>query len=291
MSEPWLCSLHGGHSGQFCDHAGGTLREVVEAAIARGFSSYGVSEHAPRYAENLLYAEERDMGWDVAKLVELFESYTTELFALADEYCDRIELLRGFEAEVVPSADWFDRMSILRQVGFDFVVGSVHHVAERSIDGPLSEFEEALGAVGGLENLVVAYYESLSEMVQRFRPEVVGHFDLVRKNGHRYGNVDTPRCRTAASAALEAIADSGAILDLNCAGFRKGLPTPYPAPHFVSQAHQMGIPFCFGDDSHGPEDVGRDLDRGREYLIGLGIDSVTTLTRTAEGVAHRRISL
>ena len=37
---------------------------------------------------------------------------------------------------------------------------------------------------------------------------------------------------------------------------RKGLGHPYPARHIVRTAMEMGIPFCFGDDSHGPAQVG-----------------------------------
>ena len=114
-------------------------------------------------------------------------------------------------------------------------------------------------------------------MTESLRPEVIGHFDLIRKNGRHYGDVDTPVVRAAAIEALEAVQQAGAILDLNCAGFRKGLDHPYPAPWLVREARDRGVPFVFGDDSHGPADVGRDLDRGREYLLAHGVRSITGL--------------
>ena len=49
---------HHSHSGQFCRHAKGTLEEVVLEAIRRGFQTYGLSEHAPRYSLDHLYPEE-----------------------------------------------------------------------------------------------------------------------------------------------------------------------------------------------------------------------------------------
>ena len=284
MTERWRSSLHGGHSGQFCDHAEGTLRDVIEAAIAAGFASYGISEHAPRYADHLLYDEERAMGWSVDTLIDLFDRYRDTLFELADEVSDRISILRGFEAEVVPGGEWLERMTALRDLGFDYVVGSVHHVGERIIDGPVEEFRAAMATTGGLEELVVAYYRAVAEMVTGLGPDVVGHFDLIRKNGRHFGDVDSAAARDAATEALQAVAKAGAILDLNCAGFTKGLPTPYPAPHFVREAASLGIPFCLGDDSHGPAQVGRDLERGRDYLLDLGVTSVTILERGANGV-------
>jgi histidinol-phosphatase (PHP family) len=49
---------HHSHSGQFCCHAKGTLGEVVDEAIRQGFSTFGLSEHVPRYEYSHLYPEE-----------------------------------------------------------------------------------------------------------------------------------------------------------------------------------------------------------------------------------------
>ncbi len=51
---------HHSHSGEFCRHAkqDTSLRDVVEAAIERGFGVYGLSEHCPRYRKEDLYPEE-----------------------------------------------------------------------------------------------------------------------------------------------------------------------------------------------------------------------------------------
>ena len=51
-------SFHGGHSGEFCCHAQGRLEDVLEAAVRAGFSSYGVSEHAPKQRDADLYEDE-----------------------------------------------------------------------------------------------------------------------------------------------------------------------------------------------------------------------------------------
>ena len=94
-------SLHGGHSGEFCDHAEGSLRDTLEAAVAFGFHTFGVSEHAPRDGAQFLYAEELEGGWDVARLWSTFDDYAVTVNRLAEEFADRLVVLRGFEAEVV----------------------------------------------------------------------------------------------------------------------------------------------------------------------------------------------
>jgi len=291
-NTPWKVSLHGGHSGEFCDHATGTLREVLDAAIAAGFSTYGVSEHVPRMGERYLYENEIELGWTVEKIVGDFERYGEAVFQLAVEYADRLTVLRGFEIEVVPHNSYVELMTSYRKrFKFDYMVGSVHYIDDISIDGLPKDFERVLETHGGLEPLTIRYYESVAEMVRALKPEVVGHLDLIRKNGHLYGAVDTPAIRDAAQATLEAVRDHGGILDLNTAGWRKGLDSPYPAPWLVQRAHEMGVPFCFGDDSHGPDTVGAGIDDARRYLLENGVETVTVLARSGDKIARLPTSL
>lgn len=288
----WMVSLHGGHSGSYCDHAAGTLREVLNAAVAKGFQSYGVSEHAPREAENLLYPEEVEMGWDVAKLISDFERYAHDITALAEEFADRLSILKGLEAEAAPRAGYVEIMlGYKRRFDFDYMVGSVHYLEDISIDGPQEMFDQALESHGGLERLCVSYYRAVAEMVENLRPEVVAHLDLVRKNAPSNESVEVVGIREAARATLDVIREHGCILDLNTAGYRKGLGSPYPASWLVHEAHTMGIPFCFGDDSHGPEQVGAGIDGARNYLLENGVDTITTLVKADGEITKQTLSL
>lgn len=286
-------SLHGGHSGEFCEHARGTLRQTIEAAIAFGYHTFGVSEHAPRVEGRFLYSTERAKGYDVARLEAEFTAYAREVALLADEFAEQLVILRGFEAEVVPEGRAIDLMLGYRDLhDFEFMVGSVHYVREITIDGDRADFDQAVRDCGGFERFVITYYESVAEMVRTLNPEVVGHLDLVRKNAPPNADLATSAIQDAAGDALNAIADSGAILDLNTAGYRKGLGSPYPAPWLVDAAHSRGIGFCFGVDSHGPDEVGAGIEEARQYLVTHGVDQVTALTREeGRSLTKRRYSL
>lgn len=288
----WKASLHGGHSGAYCDHAEGTLRHVLEAAVAQGFHTYGVTEHAPRLDERFLYEEEKELGWDVAKLKAHFEAYARDLRDLSEEFDDRLTVLRGFEIEVVPASGYAQIMRAYRErFQFEYIVGSVHYVDEILIDGPKEDFQRAVDRQGGLEELVLKYYATVAQMVQHLQPEVVGHLDIVRKNAPSGQALETPRLRRAAEEALEVIRHHHCILDLNVNAYRKGLDNPYPAPWLLKAAHRMGIPFCFGDDSHGPEEVGAGLEDGRTYLLQNGVPSITILAREQNGLVPKTIPL
>jgi len=291
-AQPWKVSLHGGHSGEFCEHAVGNLRAVLEAAVAAGYHTFGVSEHAPRSEERLVYATEQAKGFDVARLHADFEAYAQAITMLADEFSDRLTVLRGFEAEIVPARSYRKEMLGHRKLfGFEYMVGSVHYVDEISIDGPKSDFETVLAQAGGLEPLAVRYYEAVAEMVDALRPDVVGHLDLIRRNAPLDTVLDTPAIRRAAGRALDAVREHGCILDLNTAGWRKGLGSPYPAPWLVQWAREMGVGFCFGDDSHGPAQVGEGVDQARGYLLENGVTTVTVLTRDDGAIVRRVVAL
>ena len=289
---PWRVSLHGGHSGEFCEHATGTLRGILEAAVAGGFSTFGVSEHAPRTEPRFLYETERAKGYSVKRLQREFEAYSEASLRLQEEFRGRLSVLRGFEAEVVPSLNYAETMRAIRsQHDFDYTVGSVHHVGEISIDESAALFRAAVDACGGLEPLLVSYYGLVRDMIEELRPEIVAHLDLPKLHAPAGADLATPRVRRAAKEAVDVARNRNCILDLNTASWRKGLGEPYPAPWLVHLATEAGVPFCFGDDSHSAAQVGFGIERARQYLLEHGVDSVTCLAYRGRRVTRRRIRL
>lgn len=270
-------SYHGGHSGEFARHAKGSLEEVVQSAVRTGFSIYGLSEHAPRYRAEDLFPDEADLC--VGDLVDMFEGYVSTALALRERYADRIELVIGFESEVLPPQDWLERMRALRHrhSELDYVVGSVHHVGDTSIDMKPALTAKLAEEVGGRESLERLYFEQVTEMVETLRPEIVGHFDLIRKfdgDGPRFG----PETWKHVERALEAIRAVGAILDVNAAPFRRKMGPVYPLPPLLERAREMGIPATLGDDSHGPAEVGVGLDACLHAMERAGYRRVHYLT-------------
>lgn len=266
--------------------------------MAAGYHTFGVSEHVPRPSA-YLYAREIELGWSEAKLAADFARYTTALPALVEQFADRLTVLRGFEAEVIPHESYIAEMRTLRNLAlpdgspaFDYFVGSVHHVEGIQIDGEPDTYQQAAEVCGGIEALAIGYYQTVAEMIETLRPDVTAHLDLIKRNleraGYHRADIDTPGVQEAALTALAAARDRKSILDLNTAGWRKGLGEPYPSPWLVERATALGVPFCFGDDSHRPSEVGAGLEDARRYLLMNGVDSIVALTRES-GVMVRRV--
>ncbi len=279
---PWF-SYHSGHSGEFCRHAKGALRAVIERAIEAGFTHYGLSEHCPRYRQEDLFGDEVDFG--PAPLASAFAAYTERAFALRDEYADRIQILVGFETERLPPGDWAARMRAIRQSApFEYIVGSVHDV-----DGCYVDYKPELTAalaerLGGREALHARYFDAVAELVQTLRPEVVGHLDLVRKfDGPGAGFA--PSVQPHIERALEAVRDCGGVLDVNCGAFRRGLSPVYPLPPILERARALGIGVTLGDDGHGAHDVGVGLHACMHAIAAAGYTELRYLARL-DGVAQ-----
>ncbi len=282
-------SFHGGHSGEFCSHAAGTLEQVLDAAVRGGFSVYGVSEHAPKQREQDLCADEADLC--AADTQSRFRAYATRALELRERLADRLEVLVGFETEAVPPGRWPDWMAELRgSAPFDYVVGSVHHVGEWPIDVSEELFWSASDDCGGPHALERLYFEQVEQLVTTLRPEVVGHLDLIRWIQGRNPELDRatwPRVERA----LEAVRATGALLEVNAAPVRKGFGPVYPLPAVLERARQLEIPVTLGDDSHGPDQVGFGLEQALAAIASAGYREVWCLRRRDGAVVPEAVRI
>ena len=292
MSEPWKVSLHGGHSGDFCEHGSDTLRGMLDAAVEYGYSTFGVTAHPPATDPKFLYEEEVEAGLSVIDLAQKFNDYSATCAELVSQYSDRIEILRGVEVEVVPESSFAESAAKLRiDYKLDYVVGSVHWVDEMPFDTSQKDFDKALVNRGGLELFLLRYYELVGEMIEQVRPDVIGHLDLPRLFSEGRSELDSDSVMNAVYTVLESAKANGCILDLNVGALSKGLASPYPAPWTVQLASEMGVHFCFGDDSHSVAQVGAGIEAGRVYLLEHGIETITTLTRENGTIVKKIVPL
>lgn len=234
---------HHSHSGQFCGHAKDTLEDVIQAAIAKGFHTFALTEHIPRPPEDF-YPEEADSHTEES-LAKLFDAFIVETNRLRDVYSDKIEILIGFESEWIRPSTLHIIRSIRKKHTFDFFMGSVHHTHTIPIDFDRAMYEQAREKAGGTdERLFEDYFDSQYEMLQALNPPVVGHFDLIRLlSDHRDAEFQGMiGVWEKIQRNLEYIASYGGLLELNSAGLRKGLAEPYPCRSICQVCHTAHDP-------------------------------------------------
>lgn len=160
-------------------------------------------------------------------------AYLSEAHRLRSLYSFQLTLLVGVETEWIRPSDLPLIQEIVSDQRVDYVVGSVHHVSTIPIDFDAAFYAKAVAACGGTEaGLFAAYYDAQMEMLQALKPEVVGHFDLVRllseDPGRKMREWEGGKVWEKVKRNLELVKGYGGLLELNTSALRKGLEEPYP---------------------------------------------------------------
>jgi histidinol-phosphatase (PHP family) len=255
----------------YCDGTG-TILEVVEAAIDAGLCDVGISSHAP-----LPFATDWNMPLDS------LTTYVRQVRDLRHQYEDRISVWLGAEIDYIPGDEvrGFQRKEIL-PAGFDYFVGSVHFLGSghppRSFDGTREVFEQILDEdyEGDVRLMVQDYYSRVRRLLDLPLVKIVGHLDVIKRwNGDRlFFTEKEPWYVESVESALLAIAGSGIVVELNTAGWRKGLVDPYPSPWILERCRDLNIPLTVNADTHTPHDVAWGYDRAEKLLESLNIQPV-----------------
>ncbi len=242
-----------------CGHAGGTMREFVEAALAHGLSEIAFTDHVPLY---FLPGEDPDPGLAMTR-AEL-PGYVEEVAGLREEYRGRIDVLLGLEADYAEGHEDALR-GILGAWDWDVVLGSVHWVAGGWIDAP--------GAASrhrdeGTVFLWWEYWRLVARACATGLFDVMTHFDLPKK----FGNRMPESLQAAEDRAVEAAGQAGVAVEVSSAGLRKAVGEEYPAPGLLARLVAAGVPIVFSSDAHAPAEVAW----GRKRIVSAAREAGAT---------------
>ncbi|HEY6051830.1 MAG TPA: histidinol-phosphatase HisJ family protein, partial [Thermoanaerobaculia bacterium] len=246
-----------------CGHAGGASRDFVLKAIERGLSEIAFTDHVPLY---FLPPAERDPA--LAMREDQFEEYVEEVHALRREFAGSIAIRLGLEADYAEGRE-ADLERWLSRARWDVVLGSVHWVAGGWIDAPGSaaRFEKE-----GVETLYREYYRLLEKAAGCGLFDVLTHFDLPKKHGHRA----PPSVEGAEDHAIEAAARARCAVEISSAGLRKPAAELYPEPRLLRKLVRRGVAVTFSSDAHAPAEVGWGYDRTVPEAIRCGVREYVT---------------
>lgn len=148
---------------------------------------------------------------------------------LQKEYELQIKILVGCEIEFITPA-YKQYISELRhQHSIDYVVGSLHHVKGTPIDFSTELYEKALEQhSNGLYSLFEAYFDEQYQMLQAVRPEVVGHFDLIRIFRTESNAGINDKVWEKIVRNVEYVISYGGLFEINSRAWKKGLRDAYP---------------------------------------------------------------
>ncbi len=242
------------HCHCYLDDGDGKLQDYVEQALDRGFPALGFSCHAP-----LPFP----CDWVLSE--EGFSVYAKEVGALKERYASRLQIYLGLEVDYLRGLSGPAHPAI-RARGLDYTIGSVHFLddpasgAHNEIDGSPEGYARCLASSfgGDIRAMVREYYRLVREMAAQSPPEIIGHLDVIKKNnpGERYFSESEAWYREEVGRTLEAVAASGAILEVNTGGLaRRKTDSVYPSPWILTESAALGIPTTISSDAHDPKQI------------------------------------
>jgi len=253
----------------YCD---GTLsaEEMVFAAISKGGSSLGFSEHS--YVK---FDEQYSMmPCDTPK-------YIDEINKLKQKYLAKIEIYLGLEY------DYFTERDMVPE-GLDYIIGTVHHIEKDgkyiTIDTTFEKMEkirdEEFG--GDIYAVAEAYYSTIAKLTSRIKPDIIGHFDIIAKlndDGKLFDETN-PGYIKAATSAMEQILDCCKIFEVSSGSmYRKGNTVPYPSELLLKELHKRGGEVLLSSDSHDAGSLYYKFDEMLELVKACGFTHIKRLTK------------
>jgi histidinol-phosphatase (PHP family) len=273
MKTTSFVSVHGGHSGQFCNHATESLEEIVQSYIAKQFPWVGITEHTPAISDELLYPDQREAGLTPEFLFDRFAGYMEECRRLQKKYSSEIKIFAAMEIETYSGYQEFIPYLIDRFQP-DYIVGSVHFVGDMGFDYSKEQYDQAVEAAGGIVPLYCQYFDQQYEMIKLLKPSVVGHFDLIRIFDPGYKRrLLQPEIMERIKRNLQLIYELDLIMDFNLRSLLKGADEPYISRVILEMAIELGISIVPGDDSHGLSSIGINMEKWVKILAALGCNT------------------
>jgi histidinol-phosphatase (PHP family) len=273
MKTTSFVSVHGGHSGQFCNHATDSLEEIVQFYIAKEFTWVGITEHTPAISDELLYPDQREAGLTPEFLLNRFEDYMKECRRLQKKYSSEIKIFAAMEIETYSGYQEFIPY-LINRFQPDYIVGSVHFVNDMGFDYSKEQYDQTVEAAGGMEQLYCQYFDQQYEMIKLLKPSVVGHFDLIRIFDPGYKKrILQPEIMDRIRRNLQLISELDLIMDFNLRSLLKGADEPYITRVILEIAIELGISIVPGDDSHGLSSIGVNMEKWLKVLKDLGCNT------------------
>ena len=240
-----------------------TMEEMVQAAVEKGLSSIGFSDHS---------FTSFDLRYCIRE--EQLPGYHAELRRLKEKFRGSIEVYAGME---------YDGYSELkdRQL-YDYVIGDCHYVKTwdgyHSVDHARPEQWQAIQDYFGGDPIAYskAYFETYVDCTRRHRPDVLGHFDLTAKFG--FVDEDDPVYRNMAVEAMLACLEVTRVVELNTGAIARGLRThPYPNIFLLREIKAHGGLVTLCSDAHKKENLAFWFEEAVQLLQQAGFQSVAVL--------------
>ena len=239
---------------------------LCASAIEKGVTDLAITDHY-------------ECNWrDVAEHPPLdVERSYNEIMAAKEKYAGRLNLAYGIELGQISQVP-HEAIKVLRENKFDFVLCSVHNIANHPdfsfmdftdpetqekipymFDRTIDELCDSLDIIDGIDSVAhITYMRRYAEMAG-IRYDYTRHFDRVK-------------------ALFDKMISKDIALEVNVSTLWKGLGFAMPDESFLRLYKDCGGKLLtIGTDSHSTQNVGRSVKDGLSIIKSIGFDSIMTV--------------
>lgn len=245
-----------------------TMEEIILTAIEKNFISIGFSDHS--------YAPE---AYSYCMDKEMIIPYIDSINKLKLKYSEKIEIYTGIEW------DYYTPNNIYDNINFDYKIAAVHFFRDKNnnlydVDYTPEIFQDAVINLGGIENTIKNYYNSLGELISRDKFDIIAHLDLIQKNNknNMFFNENDGWYQDILDDILREIKNQNCIIEINTGGIYRGyMKAPYPSEIILKKISDLNIPVTINSDSHINTSIDFYFDEAIKLLKKLGFRNIKIL--------------
>lgn len=236
------CNLHS-HT-QFCDGRS-SMEEILLAARAAGFTTWGFSPHGPISVESKCNMKEDNVG-----------NYLNEISRLKSLFPD-IKILAGMEVDYIDD-DHGPSSPVVKSYGLDYIIGSIHFIPNQKgeyhdVDGSPERFKTTLheNFNDDLIYVVDTFWKQTQKMIEAGGLDIIGHIDKIALNASFINPEieNSSRYLEPAWQTIDMAVKKGLAIEINTKHFKR-YGRFFPHPRFWQMIKSSGVKMPVNSDTH-----------------------------------------
>ena len=231
--------------------------EMLEKAGKLGLKQIGFSNHFivyPNIEKTKMYPYAAKGGYasiyssDFDEAIAKFTPHYKKINELNKD--SEIKIYKGMEVDFFPSDEWKKgfayALNILKP---DYLIGSAHFV---EYNGTLYNSHDLKNSSPCEQNMLVyRYWQNVRAAADSGIFDFMAHLDLIKKVG--LGREDV--WSEEEQKTMEAIKNSGVMVEINTSHFKFNKEEPYPSRRIMKMLAEYDIPILLSDDAHKKENI------------------------------------
>lgn len=243
----------------------------VNYAIEKDFESIGFSSNAPLPFDNHQGLRSKTIS-----------EYLSEIEKLRFKNRGKIKIYKSLEIDYIAGISGPQKF---RLFNLDYSIGAVHYFYDK-LKNEIYSLEESYNTIetiidkffnNNTKRFIVNYFNNLQQMIINEPPDMVGHFDLVKKfnkNECLFSN-DHNWYQEIVKDTIKSVKKSNVIIEINTrANMESYADEFYPSDWIINKCINEDIPVTISSDAHLPSEIDYKFDNLYYFLKDAGLRKI-----------------